>query len=51
MSEATSEHSAQPVTAHSGWRHLQGVLSRTVPRRLTRAQQARRGIRALRARR
>jgi hypothetical protein len=51
MSEATSEHSAQPVTAQSGWRHLQGVLSRTVPRRLARSQQARHGIRALARRR
>lgn len=47
MSEATSEHSAQPVTAPGGWRHLQHALARTIPARLGKAQAARRGLRNL----
>lgn len=51
MSEATSEHSAQPVTADSGWRAVKRQLVHGVPARLHATEQARRGIRRLGRRR
>lgn len=51
MSEATSEHSAQPITADSGWRNIKRQLVHTIPSRMRATSQARRGIRKLARRR
>lgn len=45
--EATSEHSAQPVTHASGWRDFQHALAQKVPTKLAAAQRSRRGLRRL----
>lgn len=51
MSEATSEHSAQPVTADTGFRAVKAELASGVPRKLRATANARRGLRKLKGRR
>lgn len=51
MGEATSEHSAQPVTADGGFRAVKAELSRGVPAKLQATMRARRGLRKLKGRR